>query len=99
MSEPTAQRHSSSHAIRSATASALTEVEVTWIETRYEHWIRFGRIAAATTSNLRTRVTAFRHSAAFAFVRWWSHNSRPYYSFIHILTAMATGEDTTPMPC
>ena len=26
MSEPTAQRHSSSHAIRSATASALTEV-------------------------------------------------------------------------
>jgi hypothetical protein len=44
MSEPTAQRHTSSHAIRSATASALTEVEVTWIEKRYEQWIRFGRI-------------------------------------------------------
>ena len=51
MSEPTAQRHSSSHAIRSATASALTEVEVTWIEKRCEQWIRFGRIAADTIIN------------------------------------------------
>src|SRR3546814_9648174 len=75
MSEPTAQRHSSSHAVKSATASALTEVEVTWIEKRYEQWIRFGRIAADTIINRRTRVIAFRPGAVFAFVRSEEHTS------------------------
>ena len=88
MSEPTAQRHSSSHAIRSATASALTEVEVTWIEKRYEQWIRFGRIAADTIINRRTRVIAFRPGAVFGFVRWTSNDYGTIHSCIDIVTAM-----------
>ena len=92
MSEPTAQRHSSSHAIRSATASALTEVEVTWIEKRYEQWIRFGRIAADTIINRRTRVIAFRPGAVFAFVRWTSNDYGTIHSCIDIVTAVAPGD-------
>lgn len=98
MSEPTAQRHSSSHAIRSATASALTEVEVTWIEKRYEQWIRFGRIAADTIINRRTRVIAFRPSAVFAFVRWSSNDYGTIHSCIDIVTAVAPGEAYTTLP-
>ena len=95
MSEPTAQRHSSSHAIRSATASALTEVEVTWIEKRYEQWIRFGRIAADTIINRRTRVIAFRPGAVFAFVRWSSNDYGTIHSCIDLLTAGAPGQAFT----
>src|SRR3546814_7493305 len=98
MSEPTAQRHSSSHAIRSATASALTEVEVTWIEKRYEQWIRFRRIAADTISNRRTRGIAFRPSAVFAFVRWTSNDYGSIYSCIDIVTAVAPGDAYTTLP-
>ena len=98
MSEPTAQRHSSSHAIRSATASALTEVEVTWIEKRYEQWIRFGRIAADTIINRRTRVIAFRPGAVFAFVRWTSNDYGTIHSCIDIVTAVAPGEAYTTLP-
>ena len=96
MSEPTAQRHSSSHAIRSATASALTEVEVTWIEKRYEQWIRFGRIAADTIINRRTRVIAFRPGAVFAFVRWSSNDYGTIHSCIDIVTAVAPGRLSVP---
>ena len=98
MSEPTAQRHSSSHAIRSATASALTEVEVTWIEKRYEQWIRFGRIAADTIINRRTRVIAFRPGAVFAFVRWSSNDYGTIHSCIDIVTAVAPVEAYTTLP-
>ena len=98
MSEPTAQRHSSSHAIRSATASALTEVEVTWIEKRYEQWIRFGRIAADTIINRRTRVIAFRPGAVFAFVRWASNDFGTIISRIDIVRAIAPGEAYQTLP-
>jgi len=48
----------------------LTRVELTWLEKRIEHWIRFGRIAEETIVDGRRRVVSFAPGAVFAFVRW-----------------------------
>lgn len=98
MSPQSAQRHSTLQASKSPPASALTEVEVTWIEKRYEQWIRFGRIAADTIINRRTRVIAFRPGAVFAFVRWTSKDYGTIHSRIDIVTAVALGEAYTTLP-
>jgi Protein of unknown function (DUF2840) len=47
----------------------LTRVELTWLEKRIEHWIRFGRIAEVTIVDRRRRVVSFARGAVFAFVR------------------------------
>ncbi len=39
--------------------SDLTRVELTWLEKRIEHWIRFGRTAEETIVNRRRRVVSF----------------------------------------
>ena len=45
----------------SALASdGLTHVELTWIEKKLEHWIRFGRVAQDRILTRRTRVVGFR---------------------------------------
>lgn len=98
MNPQSAQRLSTSQAAKSPPASALTEVEVTWIEKRYEQWIRFGRIAADTIINRRTRVIAFRPGAVFAFVRWTSNDYGTIHSRIDIVTPVAPGEAYTTLP-
>ena len=40
-------------------SDALTNVELTWLENRIEHWIRFGRIAEETIVDRRRRVVSF----------------------------------------
>ncbi len=47
-----------------------THVELTWLEKRIEHWIRFGRIAEETIVDRRRRVVSFAPGDVFAFVRW-----------------------------
>ena len=61
MSSPTLHRS----AARPQPRSALTEVELIWIEKRYEQWIRFGRIATDRIINRRTRIVGFRPGATF----------------------------------
>lgn len=81
-----------------APASGLTEVELTWIEGRFEQWIRFGRVAAERIVNRRTRIVAFRPGAIFAHVRWSSNDFGTVHSSIAIVAAVAPGSPFTTLP-
>lgn len=70
-----------------ASRSAVTEVELTWVEGRLEHWIRFGRVAAERIMSRSTKVVAFRPGAIFAFVRWTSNDYGTVHSSIAIVAA------------
>jgi len=94
MSSPALHRS----AARPLPGSALTEVELTWIEKRYEQWIRFGRIATDRIINRRTRIVGFRPGTTFAFVRWLSNDFGTVHSSIDIVTAVAPGEPYTTLP-
>ena len=78
--------------------TALTEVEMTWIEGRHEQWIRFGRIAAERILSRATRVAAFRPGAVFAYVRWTSNDFGTIHSTIAIAAAVAPGEPYSTLP-
>ncbi len=83
----------------SALASdGLTHVEVTWIEKKLEHWIRFGRIAQDRILSRRTRVVSFRPGAIFAFARWASNDFGTIVSRIDVVRAVETGEPYTTLP-
>ncbi|MBB6192800.1 hypothetical protein FHS51_003054 [Sphingobium wenxiniae] len=76
----------------------LTEVELTWIEKKLEHWIRFGRIAQDRILTRRTRVVSFRPGTIFAFVRWTANDYGTVISRIDIVRAVAPGEPYTTLP-
>lgn len=76
----------------------LTEVEMTWIEKRYEQWLRFGRVASERIVNRRTRIAMFRPDAVFAFVRWSANDYGTVFSRIDIVRAVAAGEPYTTLP-
>ena len=78
--------------------TALTEVEMTWIEGRHEQWIRFGRIAAERILSRATRVAAFRAGAVFAHVRWTSNDFGTIHSTIAIAAAVVPGEAYATLP-
>jgi len=81
-----------------ASRSRLTEVELTWIEKRLEHWIRFGRISQDRILTRKTRVVGFRPGAIFAFVRWASNDYGTITSRIDIMRAVDVGEPYTTLP-
>jgi hypothetical protein len=72
--------------------TALTRVELLWLEGRIERWIRFGQIAEETVLDRRRRVVAFAAGEVFAFVRWASNGYGTVVSRIDILRAVGPGE-------
>ena len=76
----------------------LTHVELTWIEKKLEHWIRFGRAAQDRITTRRTRVASFRPGAVFAFVRWASNDFGTIISRIDVVRAVAAVEPYTTLP-
>lgn len=76
----------------------LTEVELTWIEGRLEHWIRFGRVAAERIASRSTKIVAFRPGALFAFVRWTSNDYGTVHSSITIAAAPFAGAPYATLP-
>ena len=58
---PSPMRH------RQPSDDGMTRVELTWIEKRIEHWIRFGRVAVDEIVDRRRRIVLFRPGAIFAF--------------------------------
>ncbi|GFM28078.1 DUF2840 domain-containing protein [Novosphingobium sp. PY1] len=76
----------------------LTHVELTWIEKKLEHWIRFGRIAEDHILTRRTRVVGFRPGAVFAFVRWASNDFGTIVSRIDVVRVVAANEPYTTLP-
>jgi len=78
--------------------TAMTEVELIWIEKRLEHWIRFGRIAADRIVSRRTRIVSLRPGAVFAFVRWASNEYGTVHSRIDVLRAVGPQDGYTTVP-
>jgi hypothetical protein len=77
---------------------SLTDVELTWIEKTFEHWIRFGRVAQDRIVSRRTRVVSFRPGAMFAFVRWASNDFGTVVSRIDVVRAASPGEPYATLP-
>jgi hypothetical protein len=76
----------------------LTHVELTWIEKKIEHWLRFGRIASERIIDRRRRVVSLRPDAHFAFVSWASNSFGTIRSRIDIVRAVHTGEAFSTLP-
>jgi hypothetical protein len=79
-------------------AMALTHVELTWLEKRIEHWIRFGRDVDETILDRRRRVLSFAPGSIFAFVRWASNDYGTIVSRIDIVRAVTVGEPYQTLP-
>lgn len=93
-----AARDPAAASLAGSPASGLTDVELTWIEQRFEQWIRFGRVAATRIMSRHTRIDSFRPGATFAFVRWTSNDFGTVFSSIAIITAVETGAALTTYP-
>jgi hypothetical protein len=81
-----------------ATGDGFTHVELTWIEKRIEHWIRFGRVAKDEIVDRHRRIVSFRPGATFAFVRWAANDYGTVSSRIDIVRAVGAGEPFTTLP-
>ena len=76
----------------------LTHVELTWLEKRIEHRIRFGAIAAEKVLDRCRRIVSFAPESIFAFVRWASNDFGTIISRIDIVRAVAPGEAFSTLP-
>ena len=87
-----------SAALRQLADDWLTHVELTWIEKRIEHWIRFGRVANDRIIDRRRRIVSFRPGAVFAFVRWAANDYGTIMSRIDVVRAVTADEPHTTLP-
>ena len=76
----------------------LTHVELTWIEKRIEHWLRFGRRAEEKILDRRRSVVSFTPNSIFAFVRWASNDYGTIISRMDIVRAVEIGERCQTLP-
>ena len=84
--------------ITSNITGELTHVELTWLEKRIEHWIRFGAIASEKVLDRSRRVVSFAPGSVFAFVRWASNDFGTVISRVDIVRAIAPGEAFSTLP-
>lgn len=67
---------------------SLTHVELTWIEKKIEHWLRFGRRAEENILDRRRSISSFKPGSVFAFVRWASNDFGTVVSRMDIVQAV-----------
>ena len=79
-------------------ADGLTRVELTWIEKRIEHWIRFGHIADEQILDRKRRIVSFAPGNIFAFARWAANDYGTIISRIDIVRAVAPGVPYQTLP-
>ena len=84
--------------IASNIPAELTHVELTWLEKRIEHWIRFGIIASEKVLDRSRRVVSFAPGSVFAIVRWASNDFGTVISRVDIVRAIAPGEAFSTLP-
>lgn len=77
---------------------ALTHVELTWIEKKIEHWIRFGKPAREQILDRSRRTVSFAPGTIFAFVRWASNDYGTILSRIDIVRALDKGQPIQTLP-
>ena len=80
------------------TSDRLTHVELTWIESQIENWIRFGQEVLDEVLDRRRRVFSYRPGSIFAFVRWASNDFGTIISRIDIVRAVEPGEAYQTLP-
>lgn len=78
---------------------ALTRVELIWVESRIEYWIRFGRVAKEQILDRHRRIVSFAPGSVFALVRWRSNDYGTIMSRIDILRAVNPNEPHQTLPC
>jgi hypothetical protein len=93
---PLVGRHTGTSA--SPSSNNLTHVELTWIEKRIEHWIRFGHDVGETILDRRRRILSFAPGSIFAYVRWASNDYGTIVSRIDIMRAVIPGEAYATVP-
>jgi hypothetical protein len=81
-----------------AATPSTTLVELTWIEKRIEHWIRFGHKVHEQVLDQRHRMVGFAPNTTFAFVRWAANDFGTIISRIDILRAVSEGEPFQTLP-
>ncbi len=90
------------HALAGSTPAApppgLTLVELTWVERKIEHRIRFGRWTYEQTLDRSRRIVGFAPGSMFAFVRWASNGFGTVLSRIDIVRPVAAGEPFQTLP-
>jgi Protein of unknown function (DUF2840) len=86
------------HPTNEIDASALTTVELLWLEKRIENRIRFGRHASEKVLDRNRRVLSFLPGGIFAFVRWTSNDFGTVLSRIDILRAVTPGQRYSTVP-
>jgi hypothetical protein len=79
-------------------ASALTTVELLWLEERIENRVRFGRPVSEKILDRNRRVLSFSPGSVFAFVRWTSNDFGTILSRIDILRAVTPGQRYSTLP-
>jgi len=77
---------------------ALTHVELTWIEKKIEHWLRFGRRAEEKILDRRRSISSFKPGSIFAFVRWASNDFGTVISRMDIVRAVEPGARLQTLP-
>lgn len=75
-----------------------TLVELTWVEKKIEHWIRFGRESYDQILDRRRRIVGFAPNSLFAFVRWASNDYGTIISRVDIVRAIGPGEPFQTLP-
>ena len=98
MNPPAAFKKNAHREATDRPSGPLTRVELTWIEKRTEHWIRFGQQASEHIIDRRRRIVSFAPGQVFAFVRWASNNYGTVLSRIDILRAVHRGEPYQTLP-
>ena len=77
---------------------ALTHVELTWIEKKIEHWLRFGRRAEEKILDRRRSISSFKPGSIFAFVRWASNDFGTVVSRMDIVRAVEPDAPCQTLP-
>lgn len=78
--------------------SALTDVELVFIERRLELSLRFGRVAVERVEHRATRIVSFRPNAVFALVCQTASDFGAVLTRIDIMRAPAPGEVPEMVP-
>src|SRR6185437_2326481 len=86
------------HPTNEIDASALTTVELLWLEKRIENRVRFGRHVSERVLDRNRRVLFFVPGSIFAFVRWTSNDFGTVLSRIDILRAVSLGQRCSTVP-
>ena len=79
-------------------APFTTLVELTWLEKKIEHWIRFGRKNYEQILDRRRSIVGFAPNSIFAFVRWAAGEYGTIISRIDIVRAVRRGEPFQTLP-